>query len=442
MSKKLKQLAFYSLLIIASETCLSQSLYGVLTADGSLYRANEFGSPVEMLHKFDTLNGYRPMGNLAQVGSRLYGITTRGGINDAGSLYYFDTETQEFSTVMHLNSAFQSNLVSTFEAYSGVHYLTNYNNTQDGELWRVDFDQPAIELVHTFSDVYTYYGAVIHNNEAFIPANRISSPFGSVLYRYNLNTEHPIDSLVFDPALLGSGSTKFLQVNDSIFYMVNHKGAANNYGCITRVNINTWTCSKELDFEHPGSGFSQGCVWNNRLFFATIENTEAYLQSYNVVSHNLDTVGVIQNVSTALEERLSNLIIHNNRVLFNANGRVYSYGLFTSQLTMHSITDAEVYGSTGYFTSLTPLISYASADSEENPSLVMYPNPVKDQFTVVSDSEEPMEVAVYDVNGNRVTEIITGEKQVVVPVYGIQSGMYFVRIKQGTDFETKKLIKN
>jgi hypothetical protein len=71
----------------------------------------------------------------------------------------------------------------------------------------------------------------------------------------------------------------------------------------------------------------------------------------------------------------------------------------------------------------------------------IYPNPASSSITI--QSSEPMErIKIYSLLGDLVLEKNVGEKQIIVDVSSIKSGVYFLEIKQGKNKSWKKIIKN
>jgi serine protease AprX len=87
-----------------------------------------------------------------------------------------------------------------------------------------------------------------------------------------------------------------------------------------------------------------------------------------------------------------------------------------------------------------------SSQSEELESVTLYPNPTDDRFTVVSSkdwSEKLVSIVVYDILGKQVlrgTYENTGRFEKTIDVSNLNSGMYLVRVENGSIFSTRKLI--
>jgi hypothetical protein len=77
----------------------------------------------------------------------------------------------------------------------------------------------------------------------------------------------------------------------------------------------------------------------------------------------------------------------------------------------------------------------------------VYPNPAREKTNVKFEltKQGPVELSVYDINGRRVRNIFTGQKQVgehlfPVSLLGLNPGYYLIRLKSGIRVQSKKLV--
>lgn len=76
--------------------------------------------------------------------------------------------------------------------------------------------------------------------------------------------------------------------------------------------------------------------------------------------------------------------------------------------------------------------------SDDLSSIIMYPNPAKDNLNIQSKSDEVTRVAIIDLNGRLVKEARTNLNQ--ISLEGIAKGLYMVEIETTSDKKIKKLI--
>lgn len=70
----------------------------------------------------------------------------------------------------------------------------------------------------------------------------------------------------------------------------------------------------------------------------------------------------------------------------------------------------------------------------------MYPNPANGIVKFSTDTNEALEVSVYDLLGKQVVPVQTIQSQ--LNISSLNPGVYFVTMKQGTNTATKKLVIN
>lgn len=71
----------------------------------------------------------------------------------------------------------------------------------------------------------------------------------------------------------------------------------------------------------------------------------------------------------------------------------------------------------------------------------VYPNPAIDNIQIVSE-EAIKTIKIYTISGELVKEFQTEDKELIVPVSDLQSGLYFVELHSKDNSKTIKLIKN
>ena len=65
------------------------TLYGGINDSGTIFKINSDGTEFTKLHDFSGSNGSNPYGNLIIYSDALYGLTSIGGINNAGTIFSF-----------------------------------------------------------------------------------------------------------------------------------------------------------------------------------------------------------------------------------------------------------------------------------------------------------------------------------------------------------------
>ena len=72
----------------------------------------------------------------------------------------------------------------------------------------------------------------------------------------------------------------------------------------------------------------------------------------------------------------------------------------------------------------------------------VYPNPVQDNVIISNTGDTEMRYAVYDLNGKKLMAGISNPvEKTILDLEGLESGIYFLRMKEGDEFYTTKLVK-
>ncbi len=96
------------------------------------------------------------------------------------------------------------------------------------------------------------------------------------------------------------------------------------------------------------------------------------------------------------------------------------------------------------FSVLFTFESYSQVNKSQEPTiegLTIYPNPVNTgKIYITSKSSLEKKVEIFDVLGKKVLETITSNKE--VNISNLRAGIYIIKIKEGENSATRKLIIN
>ena len=157
---------------IGSLTLTGSKLYGMTREggssplDGTIFSINTDGSGFTILHNFgytliDGLNdGYLPEGSLILVGSKLYGMTGRGGSDDYGAIFSINIDGTGY-TLLHsftLNTSDgRSPYGSLTLAGSKLYGMTGFGGSglggsnESGTIFSMNLDGSGFTLLHSFT---------------------------------------------------------------------------------------------------------------------------------------------------------------------------------------------------------------------------------------------------------------------------------------------------
>ena len=110
-------------------------------------------------------------------------------------------------------------------------------------------------------------------------------------------------------------------------------------------------------------------------------------------------------------------------------------------------TNITTVGLAEYMNSAKPFmdINYTEAlsvDSYNLSNVVLYPNPVKNNFTVKGLDTSTYQLQIVSIQGQVIKEVNNFQNEQTIAIDELANGIYFVKIQNGTQFKTIKIIKN
>jgi hypothetical protein len=80
-------------------------------------------------------------------------------------------------------------------------------------------------------------------------------------------------------------------------------------------------------------------------------------------------------------------------------------------------------------------------ENSEQTDIKFYPNPASDKIYVDRNTENEIEVSISDLLGQEVASLTTSkEKKTEIDISDLKEGIYFLRIRSGTQSITKRMI--
>jgi len=85
---------------------------------------------------------------------------------------------------------------------------------------------------------------------------------------------------------------------------------------------------------------------------------------------------------------------------------------------------------------------YSALETTNEGNISLYPNPVNDELTIISQDDDVIHVGLCDVTGRQMTECKAGGNTATVNLHGLPAGIYLARIEGNhTGITLKKIIK-
>jgi len=137
------------------------TLYGVTISGGSnscgtVYRVQANGSNFMVLHtfKFSTTDGAYPQGGMVLQSNLLYGTTSSGGLNYAGTVFKLDTNGNNFQIIGNFDNSTlggspQGDLIRSRNTLYGTSYGGGTNG--GGTVYSINTDGSNFQVLHSFS---------------------------------------------------------------------------------------------------------------------------------------------------------------------------------------------------------------------------------------------------------------------------------------------------
>lgn len=242
---------------------------------GTLYKIKPDGTGFQKILDFeDAATGGRPLNGVCRIGSTLYGMTSQGGVNNAGTIYSIDTDGTDFSKLMDFDfpttggypqggfvsdGTFLYGMTSSGGANSGgTIFKILPNGTGYTKLRDLTNQNPNGSLILEGGVLYgtTYGGGGFGFGTVFMILPDGDDYFELVEFEYS-NGAQPRGSLYSDGTFLYG--TTFL-------------GGAHNVGTIFKVKKDGSTFQTLMDFEDgpPTGAYSHGSFISDGTYLYSV----------------------------------------------------------------------------------------------------------------------------------------------------------------------------
>jgi hypothetical protein len=249
--------------------------------------------------------------------------------------------------------------------------------------------------------------------------------------------------------LMGIGDTKILLKNNNINhnrYGYNQQG----YHLSSTIIGNTFDQNNlETNPMNGGSGIS---------IYGMDGNNKAYIRN-NTITKNLWGITVINaaDVDLGTEDDWGHNVIHDNGHVINygANYQYYDiynntpnvimaignyWGTTDQQVIEEHITHQYDDPSLGLVTYI-PFLDDDAIEDSENTAFAVSPNPISNgSFTLTLENAQPSEMVIYNLNGQHVKSQMIENSVNTINVETLESGVYFIEVKNNEERRVKKII--
>ncbi|HEY5750501.1 MAG TPA: choice-of-anchor tandem repeat GloVer-containing protein [Chryseolinea sp.] len=249
-------------------------LYGMLYAggkygNGQIIRLEADGTGYTVLHELTDPEGSSPFGNLIQAANGdLYGLTSKGGSDDWGTLFKMKTDGTGF-TVLH-NFAYaaegSSPLGGLLQASNGKLYgMTRYGFYGAGTIFSIQDDGSAYTTIFNLtgntpirSGGYPR-GDLIQGPDGFLYGTLLQGGVNNMGTLFKIKTDGSgfAKLIEFDGTAHGaSPASTLLMGSDAKIYGMAQAGGANSVGAIFSLNADGSNFTRLFDFDNTTTGGS------------------------------------------------------------------------------------------------------------------------------------------------------------------------------------------
>ncbi len=249
------------------------------------------------------LTGAEPIGGLVEASNgKLYGMTSRGGVNNIGVLFEYDPVTNVYLKKMDFSF---SSVVTGAEPLGGLIQASNgklYGMTFKGGTSNLGVLFEYDPIGNTYVKKIDFNGS---NNGSFPRGNLMQASNGKlyamtssggvnnggVLFEYNPISSSYLKKVDFNGTLNGAAPYgELIEVSSGNLYGLTSFGGVNNFGVLFEYNPTTSLYNKKLDFDpgihgrNPRGSLLQ--LGNNKLFGLTNgggANNAGTIFEYNIL---------------------------------------------------------------------------------------------------------------------------------------------------------------
>lgn len=245
---------------------LNGKLYGTTIAGGlynggTLYEYDiESGIFTKKLDFEDDSMGRQLFANVMQASNgKLYGVTNKGGLYDAGVLYEYDYTNEVFTKLIDFDgNGIGRGPIALLEVESNLFYgicqsggpsgggtIFEYAATTNSVTLKFDFTSfPNTGWSPVFSFMQASNGKLYGVTRSGTGTNGV----GGVLYEYDINTEMYTVKQDFSSETGDFSSSTLLEASNGYLYGLTGKGGLNNKGTLLEYHLDTNSLIKKFDF--------------------------------------------------------------------------------------------------------------------------------------------------------------------------------------------------
>ena len=241
---------------------------GGVNGGGVIFSFNITGSVVTSVYDFATATGRTPLAELVRgPDGKLYGSTSTGGLNNAGTLFRYEAGTDTFESLYDLGGASGSSPFGRLSFGSdGLLYGTasSGGSVPGGTLYRYNTTTDAFEVIYNFgSGGYGEpWGAALEDpNGTFVCMTNTGGSGGNgALMKFTPATNTSVELVAFGFSNGATPKGRLLKASNGLFYGVTSSGGTSNAGILFSFDPNSSAFTRIASFNSTLGTFPQGAL--------------------------------------------------------------------------------------------------------------------------------------------------------------------------------------
>ena len=275
---------------------------GGVNGDGGIYEFDLTTSTYTLIYSFDMSEGGFPNGGITiGPGDVIYGGLTSGGSTGAGTLYSFDINSGIFTVLRHCDWStggypYTAPIVLNNKLYGGMGYG---GANSEGVLYEYDLGTSTYSMLHQFS---TLEGSLLNstplliNDKLYFKTHNGGANYVGALHSYDLNTGtysniHSFNNTFYAP------NSDLIQASNGLLYGTVSSGGNNNRGGIFSLDISTNSVTTLYHFDASNGGgdnrggfLEDGSTGVLYNTATTYNSDEGLIYSFDINSNSYNTI--------------------------------------------------------------------------------------------------------------------------------------------------------
>lgn len=418
-----------------------------------------------VLLNFDYTNGAEPYGALTLSGSRLYGMTSLGGIPGySGNIFSIDTNGSDYKDLLDFNGTDGQQPMGSLSLSGGRLYgMTMMGGTGVGNIFSIDTNGNGFKDLFNFNTANNYPEGsltVLGNMLYGMTLGGGAHGYGCI-FSIDTNGNGYKDIFDFNGGTNGGSPTGSLTVSVNKLYGMTEYGGINDSGCIFSIDTNGSNYKKLLDFNgtngkwptanltlsgrtlygmaNAGGAEGDGCIFSidtngtgyKDLFdFSGTNGKNPAFSSltlvgsmfYGTAGGGINDDGVIFCIDTNGDGFM-------DLFDFNDTSGEYPTGLTNSKNTLYGMTQIGGTGAEGVIFDFTEIGLGIDKLTSTESSINLYPNPNNGRFTMaLQNVKQSAQIEIYNMLGQSIYQIKLNSRNTEINLSNQPAGVYLYRV--------------